>query len=199
MLCSVLFHLFGCISSKAFADFLKLDLCGIGFGILGCYLCGLHLSFECYRHWRIRYETLIIGIMFVAVIYYIHGVKRYITKNIHVTLFSVIALFGFLPSLHWYYLHGGWSNEFVQHFFPKLLVLYAILGIGVLVYLTKFPERFFPGRNRLMFIDLLQFISIFFLQDISIFFFQVINFGILPHWPHLFGGIKMVLNYYSIA
>lgn len=145
MICSVVFHLFGCISSRAFADFLKLDLCGIGFGILGCYLCGLHLSFECYQHWRIRYETLIIGIMFIAVIYYVHGVKRYITKNIHVTIFVVVSLLGFLPGFHWYFLHGGWSNQFVQHFFPKLFVLYGILGIGVLVYLTKFPERFFPG------------------------------------------------------
>lgn len=83
--------------------------------------------------------------MFIAVIYYVHGVKRYITKNIHVTIFVVIALLGFLPGFHWYYLHGGWSNQFVQHFFPKLFVLYGILGAGMLVYLTKFPERFFPG------------------------------------------------------
>ena len=89
MLCSVAYHLFGCMSSRAFADFLKLDLCGIGFGILGCYLCGLHLAFECYRGWRIRYETMIIGIMFIAVIYYVHGIKLYITRNIHVTLFVI--------------------------------------------------------------------------------------------------------------
>ena len=94
MLCSVVFHLFNCISSRAFADFLKLDLCGIGLGILGCYLCGLHLSFQCYRYWRIRYETIIVGIMIIAVIYYVHGVKRYITRNIHVTLFLVISLGG---------------------------------------------------------------------------------------------------------
>ncbi|CAF2056119.1 unnamed protein product [Rotaria magnacalcarata] len=145
MLCSTLFHLFGCISSQAFADFLKLDLCGIGLGILGCYLCGLHLSFECYRSWRIRYETLIICIMFIAVIYYVHGVRRYITRNIHTTLFVTVSLFGFLPGFHWYYLHGGWSNQFVQHFFPKLFVLYLILSVGTIAYLTKFPERFFPG------------------------------------------------------
>jgi predicted membrane channel-forming protein YqfA (hemolysin III family) len=99
---------------------------------------------------------MIIGIMFIAVIYYVHGVKRYITRNIHVTLFVTIALLGILPGLHWYYLHGGWSNQFVQHFFPKLLILYAILGIGVLAYLTKFPERFFPGSS---FDDALQMIS----------------------------------------
>jgi predicted membrane channel-forming protein YqfA (hemolysin III family) len=153
MLCSVLFHLFGCISSRAFADFFKLDLCGIGFGILGCYLCGLHLSFECYRHWQIGYETLIIGIMFIAIIYYIHGVKRYITQNIHITLFLAISLLGILPSVHLYLLHGGWSNQFVQLFFPKLFVLYAILGFGVLIYLSKFPERFFPGMICLLSIN----------------------------------------------
>ncbi|CAF3557935.1 unnamed protein product, partial [Rotaria sordida] len=86
MVCSVAFHLFGCMSSRAFADFLKLDLCGIGFGILGCYLCGIHISFECYRTWRLRYETIIIGIIFIAVIYYVQGIKQYITQNIHVTL-----------------------------------------------------------------------------------------------------------------
>jgi predicted membrane channel-forming protein YqfA (hemolysin III family) len=148
MLCSVLYHLFGCISSRVSADFLKLDYCGIGLGILGCYLCGLHLSFECYRDWRIRYETMIIFLMFTAVIYYIHGVKRYITQNIHVTLFITIALLGFLPGFHWYYLHGGWTNQFVQHFFPKLFVLYGILGLGTFAYLIKFPERFFPGIQK---------------------------------------------------
>ncbi|CAF0784731.1 unnamed protein product [Rotaria sordida] len=145
MVCSVAFHLFGCMSSRAFADCLKLDLCGIGFGILGCYLCGIHISFECYRTWRLRYETIIIGIIFIAVIYYVQGIKQYITQNIHVTLFVTISLLGILPGLHWYYLHGGWSNQHVQEFFPKLFILYGILGIGALAYLTKFPERFFPG------------------------------------------------------
>lgn len=145
MLCSVFYHLFGCISSRACADFLKLDYCGIGLGILGCYLCGLHISFECYRDWRIRYEILIILIMLFAVVYYIHGVQRYIQQNIHVALFIIIALLGFFPGFHWYYLHGGWTNVFVQEFFPKLFVLYGILGFGTIVYLIKLPERFFPG------------------------------------------------------
>jgi hypothetical protein len=83
--------------------------------------------------------------MLMAVIYYIHGVKRYITQNIHVILFVIIALSGFLPGFHWYYLHGGWTNEFVQHFFPKLFILYGILGLGTFVHLIKLPERFFPG------------------------------------------------------
>ncbi len=145
MLCSVAYHLFGCMSCRAYTDFLKLDLCGIGLGILGCYLCGLHLAFECHRDWRIRYETMIIGIMFIAIIYYVHGIKRSNTRNVHVTLFVTISLLGFLPGFHWYYLHGGWSNPFVQHFFPKLFVLYGIMGIGLLAYLTRIPERFFPG------------------------------------------------------
>ncbi|CAF3331337.1 unnamed protein product [Rotaria socialis] len=151
MICSVAFHLFGCMSSRAFADFLKLDLCGIGFGILGCYLCGLHLSFECYRHWRLRYETVIIGIMFIAVIYYVHGVKRYITRNVHVSLFVSISLLGLLPALHWYFLHGGWSNQHVKHFFPKIFILYGLLAIGAVAYLTKFPERLFPGYFDILF------------------------------------------------
>ena len=149
MLCSAFYHLFGCISSRAFADFLKLDYCGIGFGILGSYLCGLHISFECYRDWRIRYQTLIILIMLIAVIYYIHGVKRYITQNIHVALFVLIALLGFLPTFHLYYLHGGWRNKFVQHFFPNIFVLYGILGLGTIVHVIKLPERFFPGTSFL--------------------------------------------------
>jgi predicted membrane channel-forming protein YqfA (hemolysin III family) len=149
MLFSVLYHLFGCISSSVCADFLKLDYCGIGLGILGCYLCGLHISFECYRNWRIRYEIMIIFIMFIAVIYYIYSVKRYIRRNIHVTLFIAISLLGLLPGFHWYYLHGGWTNKFVQHFFPKLFILYGILGFGTFAYLLKFPERFFPGIKTL--------------------------------------------------
>ena len=145
MLCSVNFHLFNCISPRASSHFLKLDLCGIGCAILGCYICGLHLTFECFQNWRLRYETMIVGIVIISVIYYIHGVKRYITRNNHVALFIAISLSGFIPSLHWYYLEGGWSNPFIRHFFPKILILYGILTIGVFAYLTKFPERLFPG------------------------------------------------------
>lgn len=145
MLCSVAFHLFNCISSRAFDNFLKLDLCGIGFGILGVYLCSLHLSFECYCHWRRRYETIIIAIIFIGFIYYVQGLERHITRNIHVALFLIISITGILPGVHWYHLHGGWSNEIVQHFFPKLFKLYGILAIGVLAYWTKFHERLFPG------------------------------------------------------
>ncbi|CAF0852936.1 unnamed protein product [Adineta ricciae] len=151
MLCSVNFHLFNCISPRASAHFLKLDLCGIGCAILGCYICGLHLTFECFQNWRLRYETMIIGVIIIAVIYYIHGVKRYITQNNHVALFIVISLSGFIPSLHWYYLEGGWSNPFIRHFFPKILILYGILTIGVFAYLTKFPERLFPGYFDILF------------------------------------------------
>jgi hypothetical protein len=104
---------------------------------------------------------MIIGIMFIVVTYYVHGVKRYITRNIHVNLFVTITLISVFPGLHLYYLHGGWSHQFVQNFFPKLFVFYGILGIGLIAFLTRFPERYFPGIafyfNRIFNIEFLLF------------------------------------------
>ena len=88
---------------------------------------------------------MIIAIVFIGLIYYVQGVERHITRNIHVTLFIIISITGILPGVHWYYLHGGWTNQIVQQFFPKLLKFYGILAIGVLAYWMKFPERLFPG------------------------------------------------------
>ena len=145
MLCSVFYHLFNCMSSRVHSTLLMLDLCGIGLSIFGCFLYGLHLSFECHHDWRILYEIMIICVIFIAIMYCAHDVQLLKTRSIRIILFVTISLLGLLPSFHWYYLHGGWSSETVQHFFPRIFAFYGILGIGIMTYVTKFPEKFLTG------------------------------------------------------
>ena len=41
---------------------------------------------------------------------------------------------------------GGLSSDWVQVFFPKLVVTYLIAGLAFAFYISDFPERCFPGR-----------------------------------------------------
>jgi adiponectin receptor len=58
-------------------------------------------------------------------------------------LYSSVAAFGFLPFIHWCIVS---SQETVMLFYPKVLILYVLGSVGALIYATKFPEIFIPGR-----------------------------------------------------
>ncbi|CAF1014912.1 unnamed protein product, partial [Didymodactylos carnosus] len=120
------------------------DLMGISVAILGCYLAGLHLGYACFKFWRACYEIMIVILMTCVIFHYVRRPKKYLFSSVHVTIFVGVALLGFLPVLHWLILHGGFFTEIVQVFLPKFIALYSLLGVGMLFYRTKIPERLFP-------------------------------------------------------
>lgn len=58
--------------------------------------------------------------------------------------FVGITLYGWVPVLQWITFKGVFSDE-IMYFFPRMFAAYLMFVVGVIVYLTRIPERWFPG------------------------------------------------------
>jgi len=58
--------------------------------------------------------------------------------------FVGITMYGWVPVLQWILFKGVFSEE-ITYFFPRMFLAYMMLVIGVIVYLVRVPERWFPG------------------------------------------------------
>ncbi|KAF3848869.1 hypothetical protein F7725_015366 [Dissostichus mawsoni] len=123
MLCSVGYHLFSCHrSEKTCRRWLSLDYAGISVGILGCYVPGIFYAFYCNTLYLLTVLSLILAV-FCAQVH-----PRYLSndwKRIRMAIFCCVAGIMFLP---------------------RILVMYLIAGTAFLFYVTKIPERYFPGQ-----------------------------------------------------
>lgn len=87
------------------------------------------------------------------------------------SLFCCVAGISVIPACHWVWLNGGMSSDVVQVrsgapvfapppprascnaaasvqlFLPRVMVMYLIAGAAFLFYVTKIPERYFPGES----------------------------------------------------
>ncbi|XP_042726327.1 progestin and adipoQ receptor family member 3 isoform X3 [Lagopus leucura] len=119
MLCSVGYHLFCCHrSEKTSRRWMALDYAGISIGILGCYVSGVFYAFYCSKQWR-RLRSII---------------------------FCSVSGYGIIPTIHWVSLNGGIGAAIVQEFAPRVVVMYFIAAVAFLFYISKVPERYFPGQ-----------------------------------------------------
>ena len=61
-------------------------------------------------------------------------------------LFMFWAVYGIVPTIHWVTLHpDNISDPQVTAMLPRIIFMYFICGIAFFFYVTKLPERFFPG------------------------------------------------------
>ncbi|XP_025959153.1 progestin and adipoQ receptor family member 3 isoform X2 [Dromaius novaehollandiae] len=127
MLCSVGYHLFCCHrSEKTSRRWMALDYAGISIGILGCYVSGVFYAFYCNN---------------------IH--PSYLTQQWHrlrSIIFCSVSGYGIVPTIHWVWLNGGIGASIVQEFAPRVIVMYFIAMVAFLFYISKVPERYFPGQ-----------------------------------------------------
>ncbi|XP_046717388.1 progestin and adipoQ receptor family member 3b isoform X2 [Silurus meridionalis] len=148
MLCSVGYHLFCCHrSEKTSRRWLALDYAGISVGILGCYVPGVFYAFYCDGFWRQVYLITILALIlsvFSAQIHPLYHTQEW--KMLRSVIFCSVAAYGIVPACHWVWLNGGFRSEIVQLFFPRVMVLYLIAASAFLFYISKVPERYFPGQ-----------------------------------------------------
>lgn len=141
------FHLFNCQSEVVSKVWFGLDLMGISIGLIGCYFPGAYYAFYCHHTWQMIYMFLLILAAMVTIALQIH--PDFLSNKWHfrrLLLYSGLALMGVVPMTHWIVLNGGLQSGIVRLFIPRTCVSY-ILGItGGLFYITKFPERHFPGK-----------------------------------------------------
>lgn len=69
-----------------------------------------------------------------------------VNGNVKLAVFVGWAAYGVLPTFHWTFVMGGLESQIVQMLLPRVLGMYIISGIAFLIYITKIPERFFPGN-----------------------------------------------------
>ncbi|KAL4240114.1 Progestin and adipoQ receptor member 3 [Mactra antiquata] len=146
MLCSAGFHMFGCHSERASKRWLAVDLAGILIGVIGCYLPAVHYAFYCLSIWRDIYLITIAVLSGLIVFVQFH--PQYFTNHwFHqrIAVYIGLVAYGVIPATHWYFLNGGWSSEIVRMFIPKVVTMYCLGMLAFAFYITKFPERFFPG------------------------------------------------------
>ena len=73
--------------------------------------------------------------------------KLNVDDNIKLAVFVGWAVYGVLPTLHWTILMGGMENPMVNLLLPRVLGMYFISGLAFLIYFSKVPERFCPGKR----------------------------------------------------
>ncbi|CDR00743.1 unnamed protein product, partial [Oncorhynchus mykiss] len=94
-------------------------------------------------------------------------------QRLRSVLFCSVAGYGLIPTVHWVWLNGGFSSDLVQGWFPghglkplvldtvicsvedlkltlqsfipRVLGMYAIAAVAFVFYVSKVPERYFPG------------------------------------------------------
>ncbi|XP_063051844.1 progestin and adipoQ receptor family member 3a [Engraulis encrasicolus] len=148
MLCSVGFHLFCCHrSEKTSRRWMALDYAGISIGILGCYVPGVFYAFYCNNYWRQVYLVAVLAMTLAVFLAQIHPL--YLSKQwqrIRSAIFFSVAGYGLVPTMHWVWVSGGINSDVVQAFVPRVLVMYVIAAAAFLFYVSKVPERYFPGQ-----------------------------------------------------
>ncbi|QQP38452.1 Uncharacterized protein FKW44_019024, partial [Caligus rogercresseyi] len=58
-------------------------------------------------------------------------------------LFTIWALYGFLPTVHWAYLKGL-NEPLVRSLLLRIFLMYGICGLALFFYVSKLPERCLP-------------------------------------------------------
>ncbi|KAL7376853.1 hypothetical protein ABVT39_016998 [Epinephelus coioides] len=148
MLCSVGYHLFSCHrSEKTCRRWLSLDYAGISVGILGCYVPGIFYAFYCNAFWRQVYLLTVLSLILAVFCAQVH--PHYLSnewRRIRMAIFCCVAGISVVPACHWVWLNGGYTTDVVKLFLPRVIVMYLIAGSAFLFYVTKIPERYFPGQ-----------------------------------------------------
>ncbi|XP_010573775.1 PREDICTED: progestin and adipoQ receptor family member 3 isoform X2 [Haliaeetus leucocephalus] len=142
------YHLFCCHrSEKTSRRWMALDYAGISIGILGCYVSGVFYAFYCNNYWRQVYLITVLAMILAVFFAQIH--PSYLTQQWHrlrSIIFCSVSGYGIIPTIHWIWLNGGIGASIVQEFAPRVVVMYFIAAVAFLFYISKVPERYFPGQ-----------------------------------------------------
>jgi len=150
-LCSTGYHLFMCHSQKTMVKVARLDYCGISALITGSFFPAIYYGYYCFPFWQVSYLLAIsvlglIGMLGPMFDFY----HRDSFSTFRLVLFAGTTLSGLVPAIHNTYLPilefplpGILSLDEIH---SRVFLMYILYGIGFVLYVTKFPECFFPGK-----------------------------------------------------
>lgn len=145
MLSSTLFHTFSCHSEAAHRSWRFTDHFGILFALFGTYVSLISNSFRCNPPWMqlhlIAVFLLFIWVIFVKILGCVKDAK------IPLDMFILVALYSTIPITHWIWLQGGMFNGIVQAKLQQILIPFVAGAVGLVFYVTRFPEKQFQAGS----------------------------------------------------
>eukprot|EP01117_Protostelium_nocturnum_P016956 TRINITY_DN6807_c0_g1_i1.p1 TRINITY_DN6807_c0_g1~~TRINITY_DN6807_c0_g1_i1.p1 ORF type:complete len:363 (-),score=72.55 TRINITY_DN6807_c0_g1_i1:17-1105(-) len=180
------YHLFSCQSERTMVCVSRLDYTGISGLILGSTIIPVFYAFYCQPFWQITYLTSISTLGLSGIVgsffEFFHADSF---STIRTILFASTAAIGVVPLTHSIYLPRMAevleAIELIDQngIHLRLFLMLSLYGLGFVVYVTKFPERLFPGKFDLWF-NSHQFWHIFVFAAATVHAHNLLN--IYAHW-----------------
>jgi adiponectin receptor len=179
--CSTVFHLFSAHYNESICRRLhSLDYFGITCLVIGSFVPMCFLAFACEPELKWMYLTMICVLGFVGLVgpfYSFWTTPEFKTYKMLVYTFMVGS--GVFPIIHVNFIMPVSSSAPFATGMALELLLYLT---GMLIYIFKAPERFFPGRFDIWFHSH-QVWHVFVLLAAMVHFFTVA--GMYLHWEHM--------------
>ncbi|KAJ8659125.1 hypothetical protein O0I10_005164 [Lichtheimia ornata] len=145
LFCSSVYHTFICHSRHTIKSFTAtLDYIGIAILITASVLVTEYYGFYCHPVPKMRYMifTTVVGSAGVIMPFFkLWDTKEY--RMLRITVFLSMAFSSVVPVLHLITKNGFFST---MSFFQEAAISVAMYLLGVVVYINRFPEKFYPGR-----------------------------------------------------
>ncbi|KAI8601007.1 hemolysin-III related-domain-containing protein [Dissophora ornata] len=143
---SASFHTFCCHSEKVGSQWIRCDYLGIVVLIVGSFYPAIFYGFYCQKSWQITYIA-IISTLGAAIVFAVMQPKFSTPQFrwVRSTLFLAIGLSGLCPIIHGIVIYGF---SLAQHAIALnyMFCMGASYVIGALIYGSRTPECFFPGK-----------------------------------------------------
>ncbi|KAJ7952741.1 Heptahelical transmembrane protein [Quillaja saponaria] len=145
LLASSTCHLFSCHSERLSYIMLRLDYAGIAALISTFFYPPVYYSFMCYPFFCNPYIGFITILGIATISFSLLPVfQNPEFQSIHASLFFGMGMSGVSPILHKLYLF--WGLPEALHTTGYEILTGAFYGIGALIYATRIPERWKPGK-----------------------------------------------------
>jgi len=148
---SSLFHTVCCHSEHISKLFCKLDYVGISLLTVGSFVPWIYYGFYCQFAPKVIYLTTISVLGVCAII--VTMLDRFSTSEyrpLRALLFVCLGGFGFVPSMH-FLIMSGWSTALVEASIHRVLIMGGLYILGAVLYGSRIPERFLPGKCDIWF------------------------------------------------
>ncbi|KAK2426359.1 heptahelical protein [Trifolium repens] len=145
LLASSVCHLLSCHSERVSYIMLRLDYAGIAALISTSFYPPVYYSFMCYPFFCNLYmgSITLLGIATILVsLLPVFQTPEF--RTIRASLFLGMGLSGAIPIMHKLFLFWGEPEVFYTTGYEILMG--ALYGLGALVYATRIPERWMPGK-----------------------------------------------------
>lgn len=145
---STFFHLTGCLGPRIWLLGARMDYTSISVLIVGSYFPMMHYLFQCNPFWKYFYISLMSAtgalVVYISMSSYF---QRPEFQGLRASLYIGMALFGVICAPHIIYIFP--PDKDIWTLTPlvfRLLMMGATYIGGAIIYATKIPEKYWPGR-----------------------------------------------------